>query len=459
MPEYIRSIFTDEIMAWGRPHIPPGFEAVSDIRAEIPVLNAAPPPAPTIQVEERSFNSNSVADGIVGQITDEQPGAARPIGIGRPRFLDAMPRFRVKSSQRKNYLHFTEEIGSIFKKSGYQGCKKDTFLGLELENEALKPVSLPKVSGWTVHSEGSLRGNGFEYVQQYPQPYLETLRLLSELLHVVVGKVGKDGLTNSIRTSTHVHFDVTRYSFLDIVNFSSLYWILEGFLSHYCGESRKGNLFCLRLKDATVGQLALQEAIKSADPWDLNLVRNDYRYASVNFASIAKFGSLEFRMMRGSSDYETLEKWINALEAVKQYALQFKTPIELHNHFVHDISAQDLPEAVLGQDLFRTFEACRDRNFTLQDEIRDGFLSVSGTLASHKSYDFTKEVEEEKERRKKEEKEEKELSERLYEESLRLVSRTSNVLYAVPMSTGSDDLRDSTDNTGDVFIEDMYTDE
>lgn len=308
----------------------------------------------------------------------------------RDQIEEEMPR------ERSSYRQFEQLLGNIHGRTGFQEDKYQTFIGLELENEALKEVDWPRVSGWNFHLEGSLRGHGFEYVQHSPAQIPVTFTLLDNLIKVINTKIGK--VTNSIRTSTHVHFDCTKYNFLDIINFSCLYWMLESFLSHYCGESRKGNLFCLRLKDASAGQILLQQAIKNGSPHSVPLIRNDYRYSSLNFSSIAKFGSLEFRMLRGTNDFDTIVNWVNALEAIKQYALKFKTPLELRDHFIKDIEARDLPRAVLGKELSSVYEKCLPKGLSINGEVREGFLAVSGILNAHKTWDFTEEIKKEKEK-------------------------------------------------------------
>jgi len=315
------------------------------------------------------------------------------------RIQQAIPPFRAeRDTPRASFKHFEQTLSKALSKKGFQKDKTDSVIGLELENEALKAVNWPDVRGWAFHNEGSLRGYGFEYVQQSPDRIKETFILLKSLLETIKARIGK--VSNSIRTSTHVHFDCTQYTFLDIINFSCLYWMLESFLSHYCGESRKGNLFCLRLKDAAAGQILLQDSIRSGVPYGVPLIRNDYRYSSLNFSSLGKFGSLEFRMLRGTDDYETIVNWVNALEAVKQYALKFKTPKDLNYHFIKEIDAKDLPKEVLGEDLFKIFNECRPKEMPIESEIREGFLSVSGILSAHKTWDFTEEIKAEKEREK-----------------------------------------------------------
>lgn len=364
---------------------------------------------------------------------------------------------RDETPRNSSYKQFEQPLGRIHGKSGFQESKTETYIGLELENEALNEVKWPSCSGWDFHQEGSLRGHGFEYVQHNPAPIPDTFKLLGGLLKVINTTIGE--VSNSIRTSTHVHFDCTQYNFLDIVNFSCLYWMLESFLSHYCGDSRKGNLFCLRLKDASAGQILLQNAISSGSPYSVPLIRNDYRYSSLNFSSLAKFGSLEFRMLRGTTEYGVITNWVNALECIKQYALQFKTPLDLRNHFIKDISAKELPVAVLGKDLSQAFEMYLPKEVSVESEIREGFLSVSGILSAHKTWDFTDETKAEKEQELRERKELEEYeAERARARARAAQQRAISAMVSITGDSGPDETPDQAGNTVEVQFRE-YTDE
>lgn len=394
MPRNLVRIRTGEVIVpnWVPPTAPTGYRIEYE-----PDPFPPPPTGPTVSIAtDTATGTSGTTDSTVrfDRAFDWAGEYAQiridPVLTRRSSYID-----REEMPIRRSYEHFELPLGRVRGKPGFQESKSQSYIGLELENEALKEVQWPACRGWDFHNEGSLRGHGFEYVQHGPAPIPDTFKLLENLLKVINTSIGK--VTNSIRTSTHVHFDCTQYTFLDVINFSCLYWMLEGFLSHYCGESRKGNLFCLRLKDAAAGQILLENAIKSGAPYGVPLMRNDYRYSSLNFSSLTKFGSLEFRMLRGTNEYGTIANWVNALECIKQYALKFKTPLELRNHFIKDMDARELPRAVLGKDLSQAFEFYLPEGIPIEGEVREGFLSVSGILTAHKTWDFTEEIKAEKE--------------------------------------------------------------
>lgn len=106
----------------------------------------------------------------------------------------------------------------------------------------------------------------------------------------------------------------------EVINFVSLYLILEDLLVKFCGEDREGNLFCLRARDAEGLIDALVLAVQKDS---LTGLQNDnYRYASVNLSAIKKYGSVEFRAMRTPKDFDIINTWISLLLSVYDKAAE-----------------------------------------------------------------------------------------------------------------------------------------
>ena len=298
-------------------------------------------------------------------------------------------------------LNLLNTVGSVVGRSSCTSTKEECVIGLELENEYKQPVNLPRLRNWTVSSDSSLRHYGFEYVSE-PLALSKAMNALSLLTDELNGIPAT--LTNSIRTSTHVHFDVTRLNFIEVLTFACVYWTLEDFLSDFAGAHRKGNLFCLRLKDAHYTKELITNALKHKDFVNVHLTNNEYRYGGVNFAALKKFGTLEFRMMRGTTDYDTLECWILALEAIRKFSLRFKNPTEYQQYFLNGTTARSFPEEVLGTNLFDKIAAFH--NGDVEKTIRNSFDLLDDILATT-SFDFTEELQraqQEEEARKEQEK-------------------------------------------------------
>jgi hypothetical protein len=117
-----------------------------------------------------------------------------------------------------------------------------------------------------------------------------------------------------------------------LYSFITLYLILEGLLVRWCGESREGNLFCLRSYDAEWLPKVLTKAIRTLDFQRL-FTNDDIRYASVNVKALAEHGSLEFRSMRGTRDLSLVDVWMRMLHRIKTKSLEFEDPIDVITGF------------------------------------------------------------------------------------------------------------------------------
>lgn len=280
----------------------------------------------------------------------------------------------------------------------YAKSREDSILGLEFENELLNEdinfptSSLESITGWKVHNENSLRHFGVEFVSK-PTRYSDYKKSVENLFDSIrsITKCKKIPFTNSIRTSVHVHFDVGALNTLEVVNFTTLYWILEPFLQHFCGKYRQGNLFCLRAKDSSYMRLELSKILKSYSAiFNTNLVGESYRYGSVNFNSLSKFGTLEFRIMRGVSHENPAFIWIDALEKIRQFSLKFKNPVELRDWFLKDVNAEEVPITILGAELFVTLQRYLPEGASIKSLIREGYLSVIPVLSAQSDYSEAK---------------------------------------------------------------------
>lgn len=321
-------------------------------------------------------------------------------------------------------LDFDKTVGEVYGKSGFQKDTSAAFVGIEWENESINPLMLPDiVTGWQFHNEGSLRYHGCEFVLNPPRKLEESKAYVKQLFDSIADNVW----TDSIRTSVHVHFDVTKYKIKDIICFGAVYWILEDVLSDFAGEHRKSNLFCLRAKDTEYLLTDLASSVSQKKPFSLHTTENNYRYASINLAAMKKFGSFEFRMMRGTSNQEDIFLWLDCLESIRQFALRFETPKDLRKYFLEDVSAGSFPSIVLG-DNFKKIEKYISTAEPIEERVREGFLRVERLLLSGDDWDYTKEIE--KYKKKLEEKQQKELEvRRKSEEITRSIIRVLQVAH------------------------------
>lgn len=215
----------------------------------------------------------------------------------------------------------------------YSSPVKRGDVGIEVEVEAKKELPVIKAKKWNSKHDASLRGFCMEYMTDGPIPLSTVPDMLAHLSERINPS---KPIETSPRTSVHVHKNCLKYSPLQIWTALCGYWILEELLFEYCGSYRKHNTFCLRLRDSFgIVQFATQD-IKTLTPFQTFRNGDRVRYAGANLNALSKFGSLEFRGMRGTTDPSVLIPWIRSLSnMVDTFALEYDSPEDLLDKFIH----------------------------------------------------------------------------------------------------------------------------
>lgn len=211
-------------------------------------------------------------------------------------------------------------------------AKQGDLFGIELECEG-RNVDWDGSSGnllndWAPHADGSLRNNHgscCEWVFNGPVKYKPSVARVEKLFEFFDKRKAK--LVTSNRTSTHVHFNMGDKNAYQLVNMFILFTILEDLLDRFCGEDRNGNLFCLSSRHAEQQVQWMQDACFKHYSFGF---REDWRYCSLNIASINKFGTVEFRGMRGLDNKDDVLAWLSIINEFCDYACyKMKNPVEL----------------------------------------------------------------------------------------------------------------------------------
>jgi hypothetical protein len=196
-------------------------------------------------------------------------------------------------------------------------------VGIEIEMEGRDLIE--QCPGWLVVRDGSLRGESQEYVLKAPVVRKDVTKLLSRLHKAFQYAESKPAPSD--RCGVHVHINCQALTITQVYNFAILYLIFEDLLVKYCGESREGNLFCLRARDA---EGLLVSLVHAAGNGELTSLQNDkYRYASLNFSSLCKYGTLEFRALQTPADVTEIKAWVELLLAIKDTALKYDSPVRI----------------------------------------------------------------------------------------------------------------------------------
>lgn len=262
--------------------------------------------------------------------------------------------------------------------SGRLGLQPDSGeVGLEIEVEGqLLPTHF--MNYWIAHSDNSLHipeipsGAALEYVLRVPVQRSDVVKVLSYLTRKIEESNGR--VRESTRTSVHVHLNMLDFTMKQVYNVICAYIIMEDLLTLYCGPDREGNLFCLRAADAEFIVNLLKNAVKN-EQYN-NLTKEEFRYAGLNPISISKFGSLEFRTMRGcvdkgNIDIPTIVTWVKILTSLKDCAVEFNSPIEIVES-LSLLGAQGFLEKFFSDDIIQILTRPMRSDFDLSNRLYCG---------------------------------------------------------------------------------------
>jgi hypothetical protein len=206
--------------------------------------------------------------------------------------------------------------------------------GLEIETEALDPYEPPSMKHWTTHADGSLRNFGIEYVLRQPLNYEDIPAALNEF-HIMTTK-SEIRFLESVYSSVHIHVNVYHMEMIEMVNFITLYILFENILNRYCGPDRDGNLFCLKTHCAESTVSTVVDMFKEMGKGMANgrdsiarLNENNLKYAALNLFTLRKFGSLEIRTHRGSTDVNEIFTWVEIVNTIKKASKLFVSPQQI----------------------------------------------------------------------------------------------------------------------------------
>ena len=222
-------------------------------------------------------------------------------------------------------------------------------VGVEFEVEG---QGLPNLRyHWNSIRDGSLRG-GKEYVLKKPV----TLKRFKETCFPYLRDKLADpsvAVNMSERCSVHLHINVRDMCLYQVFAIGILYYICEDFIEPMLGEHRIGNLFCSGGKESTGTITQLIRAAKNQRDFDLLAGGELHKYVALNYTSLSKFGSLEFRALEGTLDQDKVFRWVDFCTALRAYAKKM-TPAQVGN-ILDDMSMQTpsvFVKQVLGEELF-----------------------------------------------------------------------------------------------------------
>ena len=258
--------------------------------------------------------------------------------------------------------------------------QRPTFRGVGIEIEVECENNLPESAptGWVKTGDGSLRGyDTAEYVIKGPKlrdDAFKTLDLLGKKL-----KSHGSIISDSVRAGIHIHIDVGELTIREMVCFAMCYYILEEQLTSYCGKGRSGNHFCLRAMDAESIVYELARGLSTGKLF--TAIGHDHtRYSALNFNSLFKYGSLEFRAMRTTTDFDRVKTWVDILLTIKETSKMFKTPLDI----VEQFSAGG--ERTFLRNVLREHSALFENKEGMSESLMDGMRLVQSIAYCRKDW-------------------------------------------------------------------------
>jgi hypothetical protein len=197
--------------------------------------------------------------------------------------------------------------------------KGDVGVEIEVEGEKLPA----RIAGWRVEADPSLRGEqSAEYVLASPVPIGELSEHLATLKAAFVKNNAR--FDDTYRAGVHVHVNVQHFTLKELFNFIVLVMVVEELLLTFCAKHRIGNHFCLRSSEAGYLPNLLLRTVKEQN---INLLHtDDIRYSAMNLKPIATYGSIEFRALESTYDFDKINKWAEILVHLRDVSKEFTAP-------------------------------------------------------------------------------------------------------------------------------------
>lgn len=201
--------------------------------------------------------------------------------------------------------------------------------GVEIEMEGRGLVN--DLDGWEAHADGSLR-NGIEYVFNGPKKLVKSIALVQGLYHS--WEEQKARLEPSYRCSTHVHVNVSDWNVKEVQAAVFAYHLLEDMFLSRIHQDRKDNRF------AVSGRFSKE--LERNPLWEgmpQSVREEEFKYSSLNTATLNKYGTLEFRSLHASKDSAIIVDWLHTLNNFMTNVKEMGSVANVVNAFNNDRSA------------------------------------------------------------------------------------------------------------------------
>lgn len=184
-------------------------------------------------------------------------------------------------------------------------------MGLEFEFEGVKSAPSCLSAYYENDVDHSLRNNGREFSFRTPLFGMDATNAIS----LMCAEAVKHKYICSSRCGFHVHMDARKLEHWQLVHIVTIYCIVESLLYKYAGDNRAENNHCVPFYRSSEVLSSIGQYIntKEVQPILSKVLANTERYWGLNLNALAKFGSLEFRQLRVTTDVTRIRTWIKML--------------------------------------------------------------------------------------------------------------------------------------------------
>lgn len=206
---------------------------------------------------------------------------------------------------------------------------RDFLCGVEYEIENIyvnkeHPI-FSQYPGIKVTEDGSLRNYNNSYGTEIimpPMTYTEALLSFNKI-HEALVQMHPGFPQHSERTSTHIHVNVSQLTVKEFQNLVLLYTLLEPAFFDYVGNKRKQNIHCVPLFETALSS-SYWKGLEHIGDW----LAKWSKYAAFNLCPVNKQGTVEFRHLHGSNDYNVFKGWLKMIHALYTFVTS-----EQHKNF------------------------------------------------------------------------------------------------------------------------------
>lgn len=190
-------------------------------------------------------------------------------------------------------------------------------IGLELETENCGRRSATAWQGgaedfnFRVDRDGSLRGTAYEFIS-HPMRSEHALPALQDFL--IWSGFNDDNYSD--RCSVHVHVNCTDLEMEQISNVALLYTVAEDILFEFVGGNRESNIYCIPWAHCRAHFDLIQSFLSNPT----SQLKKWNKYTALNLIPLSSYGTVEFRQMHGTADFDKLQRWINIIGSIFRMA-------------------------------------------------------------------------------------------------------------------------------------------